>query len=332
MFGPQHLQHLIRYFDGIDSVLSELLLRKVPSEEPHLTNELCALLDADTQQREKKLSYSVEDLNRDLASADDGVDFEATLDTYPHNTAMERYVSQSDFGLVLSYDNRVMPELNWSAAWLVQAKRVFPNPATGEYDDGAKFRSVNSDQQQRLDVLAGVLGSDALLYGLYCPSTAKLPDLMRTKVRALHTFNVSQSIFDYAPGLALKDVFAANGKIDSGIWLHPTEMKPKGLIDLHSLAFVSAWPLSWFFVNKFSVRHVPGMRVPRPHTSPEQERVRKIVRGNEQAVRELIRELTEMGEKSEAPTNITVLPRHTITITATVGKKFEADIVRVRRD
>jgi hypothetical protein len=48
MFGPQHLKYVITYLDGVDRALSPRMLRKHPLDEPALTNELCALLDADT--------------------------------------------------------------------------------------------------------------------------------------------------------------------------------------------------------------------------------------------------------------------------------------------
>ena len=209
MFGPQHLKHLIAYFDGVDQALSKRMLRKHPPDEPALTNELCALLDADTQNAENSLCYSLDQLNADLAKAGDDLDVEFTIDTYPHNTAMERHVSQSDFGLVLDYENRVLPTESWSTAYLIQAKRLFRKAGSNEYDDGASFKAVDAEQQERIERLSGILGKGALLYALYCPPTSKMLEKTRVQVRSLHTRNLSSEIYDYAAGLALRDTVAS---------------------------------------------------------------------------------------------------------------------------
>lgn len=167
MFGPQHLTHLIAYFDGIDAALSQRMLRKHAPDEPALTNELCALLDADTQRSEGRPSYTVDHLNADLSAVGDGLDVEVTIDTYPHNSAMERHVSQSDFGLVLEYENRILPWENWYAAYLVQAKKLFRNSRSDEYDGRSRFQAIKPEQQRRLERLSNLLGPDALLYCLY---------------------------------------------------------------------------------------------------------------------------------------------------------------------
>lgn len=338
MFGPQHLKHIITYLDGVDRALSQRMLRKHPPDEPALTNELCALLDAETQRSEELLSYSLDQLNTDLTAVGDGLDFEVTLDTYPYNTAMERHVSQSDFGLILAYDNRVLPNESWSTAYLVQAKRVFRNPGSGEYDHRASFQAVNADQQARLDRLATIIGRGALLYGLYCPQTTAILDPTRMQVRALHTRNLAAKIFDYGSGLALRDTLTTNGGIDAGIWLQTIDGKPTGLLRLHDAAFRSALPFTWFLIEHFTPRTPHGSFVGLTRGGPvlaeprDDDRVMRIVTGDHQAVRELIDELAVAGEEREAPATITVLPRHTITITVTVGKSLSPDAARARID
>ncbi|MBZ7924190.1 hypothetical protein LAC81_26060 [Ensifer adhaerens] len=338
MFGPQHLTHIIRYLDGVDSTLSQRMLRKYPPDEPALTNELCALLDADTQRAEERLSYSVEQLNADLAAVGDGLDFEVTLDTYPHNTAMERYVSQSDFGLVITYDNRVLPDENWSKAYLVQAKRLFRDSSSTEYDHRARFQAVDGEQQTRLNRLTAILGGGAVHYGLYCPQTSAIPDPTRTQVRALHTRNLADEIFDFGRGLALRDTLTTNGGIDAGIWLRSIEGKPTGLLALHNEAFRSALPFTWFVIEHFAPRShhrsFRGLIHGGPVLSERQpdDRLKRIVMGDQQAVRELIDEIAAFGEEREAPANITVLPRHTITIKVTVGRSLPPDTARAHID
>jgi hypothetical protein len=296
------------------------------------------LLDADTQRTEERLSYSLEQLNADLAALGDGLDFEVTLDTYPHNTAMESHVSQSDFGIVLTYDNRVLPEENWSKAYLVQAKRLFRNPNSGEYDQRASFQAADAKQQARLDRLAAIIGSDALRYGLYCPQIAAMPNTTRTQVRALHTRNLASQMFDYASGLALRDTLLANGGIDAGVWLRSIQGKPTSLLELHNEAFRSAVPLTWFLIQHFTLCSRHGSFAGMMHGDPgltdpgDDDRVRRIVTGDERAVRELIDELAKAGEDREAPSTITVLPRHTIKVNVTIGKSLPLDTARAKID
>jgi hypothetical protein len=327
MFGPQHLPHLIAYFDGIDSALSQRMLRKHPPDEPALTNELCALLDAETQSLEGRPPYSADRLNSDLASVGDGLDIEVTIDTYPHNSAMERHVSQSDFGLVLDYDNRVLPEMSWSTAYLVQAKRAFRDPRSGDYNERSRFEAANAEQQARLDRLGNILGSEALLYCLYCPPTLMLSNIARTQVRALHTRNLTGAIFDYGIGLALRDVLSANSGIDAGVWFTDIEEKPELLVGLHDAAFRSAFPLTWFFLGHFGPIGQTGHHWFRHRTDP---RVKHVVTGDDHTVRELIEELSAAGEDRVAPSSITVLPRHTMTIKVTVGKALPPDFAKVQ--
>lgn len=338
MFGPQHLTHLIKYLDGVDYALCQRMVRKHPPDEPSLTNELCALLDADTQRSEGILPYNIDQLNADLSALGDDLDFEVSLDTYPHNTAMERYVSQSDFGLVLTYENRILPKESWSTAYLVQAKRLFRSPKSGEYDSKSSFQAVNSEQQARLNRLAKILGKDALRYGLYCPQTPSVPAQTQKQVRALHSRNLSFQIFDFAAGLALRDTLLTNGGIDAGIWFEPIESKPTGLLELHDQAFRTALPFTWFLIEHFTPRaeHDRFIGLTRHgrvlSRIRDDDRLKRIVTGDQAAIQDLIDELSEAGEDGEAPANISVLPRHTITVTVTAGKTLPPDTTGLQFD
>ncbi|TCQ14085.1 hypothetical protein [Rhizobium sp. PP-CC-3G-465] len=333
MFGPQHLPFVIRYLNGIDYTLSKKMVRKHPPDEPSLTNELCALLDADTQRSESLLEYNIDHLNADLAACGDGVDFEVTIDTRPHNSAMERHVSQSDFGLIVKYDNRILPSESWSTAYLVQAKRLFRTKKTGDYDSGSIFQATDAAQHQRMERLAGKFGAAAIKYCLYCPQTPSLSEETRTKVRALHSRNLSSHIYDFAAGLALRDAIVSEGGIDAGIWISPGEIKPSKLLSLHDEAFKSVRPFTWFFIEHFMPRTSRGrfglsLEGPPPLINMrEDDRLTSIISGNELEIRRLIDELAEEGEELAVPESITVLPRHTITINVTVGSSLFTDAV-----
>lgn len=132
MLTPYQLPLFVRYFDGIDLAVSRRLLRPVAPSETTLTQEFCALMDAGTQRREASLPFDAEALQADLARPGDMVDVQISIETHQHGPRLEAYVSQSDFGLILEYQNTVLPEFNWKAAYLMQAKRLFPQ-ASGSY-------------------------------------------------------------------------------------------------------------------------------------------------------------------------------------------------------
>jgi hypothetical protein len=159
--------------------------------------------------------------------------------------------------------------------------------------------------------------------------------------RPSHT-QFSHEIFDFCAGLALRDCLAENnGQVDAGVWFTSAKTGPTQLIRLHHMAFVNAWPLTWFIIEHFALgssRHgrrlsrIPGADSDNQVRSEHSARVKKIVIGDEGAVRDLIRELVSAGEDRDAPDSIRVLPRHTITIKVTAGKSLPPDLARVRFD
>jgi hypothetical protein len=172
MIGPQHLPFLITYFDGIDAALPGRLLRAVPPDEPALTNELCALMDADTKRREKLLEFNIDRLNAALATCGDDMHFDLRIDTHPHNSRVEAHVSQSDLGLVIEYQNHALPAENWFRAYLLKAKRLHRSDRSGDYDDRASFRSVDHRRHDRLEAFAKQFGEEFFRYILYCQTIA----------------------------------------------------------------------------------------------------------------------------------------------------------------
>lgn len=162
-----------------------------------------------------------------------------------------------------------------------------------------------------------------------------MPDEIRTKIRALHTRNLNDHIFDYSTGLALRDTLIATGGIDAGIWLRPIRSKPKDLFGLHGEAFRTALPFTWFIIEHFMPRSHHGSSLTRNGSAiveHDNDRVRRIVTGDERAIRELIDEVREAGEEAEPPATITILPRHTMTVKVSVGKSLSSETARVYID
>lgn len=334
MFGPYHLPHLIRYFDGIDLAIANRLLRRVPPSEPTLTEEFCAIMDSQSQRREGLLSFDIEALCTALSAHGDLIDVHFQVDTHQHASWMEAYVSQSDFALVLDYQNTVFPDYNWHSAYLMQAKRLFPDPMTGEYKVTSTFKSSDRLQQKRIRTLARLLGEHAMKFCLYCPPTSGYEERSAGAIRALHTMNLSGQIFDFALGLALRDAIQKSGGIESGMWITDTQNEPSNAAELHKRAFRSAHPLTWFLLLHFDEQpSIPlGMRSflwkSRPSSpSAEIDRVRRIARGENEAIRTLVEELGEKARKADLDPEVRkILPATSVTIRIRVGPEEGIDL------
>lgn len=335
MFGPQHLKYIIKYLEGIDFALSQKMRRSYAPDEPALTNELCALLDCETQEIEKTLAYNLCDLNKDLDSVGDALDFEVSIDTYPHNSNMERYVSQSDFGIILEYENHVLPSTNWSAAYLLQAKKLYRNSKNNEYDKSSRFISSDANQHKRIEKLNEYLNGH-ISYILYCPQILDFTRETQIQMRAFHNKNTAQLIYDYGVGLEFRDFLLKNKGINSGIWLTTADEKPTNLAKLHSKSFESALPFTWFIIEHFSQRGFSGafrgILQDRPiiarGNGSKNTVVRGIISGDPDIIKEVISEMKE----ENAPENITIIPKQSITIKVSVGKSLPPDQAQVSFD
>ena len=169
MITPKAFGQITGHFDEIDKVVSARSIRKRPWPEVALTSLLCDLLDEETQE-EENLNYTFKKLQEDLRTDDGLFGLHLSLETIEFNSTYERYVSQSDIGLNLVYENRIEPQNSWSRPFLLQAKRLSPkqlNPL--RYCESSSFTSVDKDQQRRIEILNRVLGFSYLKYLLFCP-------------------------------------------------------------------------------------------------------------------------------------------------------------------
>lgn len=334
MLSPYNIPHLIRYFDGIDLAVSQRLLRRVPPSEPTLTEEFCALMDAATQRREQSLEFDIDALSAALGAHGDLIDVDFTIQVHQHPQWMEAHVSQSDFALVLECENMVLRERSWHTAYLMQAKRLFPEPS-GCYGIASNFASTDREQEKRIRALANILGESAIQYCLYCPPTSGYEPKAGAAIRALHAANLEDHIFDYALGLALYDAIKQSGGTESGMWVVDTQAKPHSAVSLHASAFDRAHPLTWFVLQHFSTRarFGNGWRTTPNHDPSAVDRVRAIASGDPAAIRALINDLGDEARKADlAPEAYKVLPATTVTIRFRIGPRdgidFPIDIDR----
>ena len=327
MLGPYQIPHLVRYFDGIDLAVSRRMLRAAPPSEPTLTEEFCALMDAQTQRRERSLDFDSDALTQALTRHGSFVDVDFSIEVHRHSPAMEAYVSQADFGLVLEYQNTVYPSYGWTAAYLMQAKRLFAT--SSGYSVYSRFGSTDADQHVRIRALARVLGEEALKYCLYCPPTSGYDARSIGALRTLHETNLADHIFDYAAGLALHAQIQRTGGVESGMWVAGTHNEPANAAGVHADAFRGSWPLTWFIVQHFAPhgRFAQGKVSWNEDPSEDTARVKDIATGDSTAVEALIDELgDEMRDTIGSGKHFRVLPGSSVTVRIRVGPAEGLDL------
>jgi hypothetical protein len=331
MLSPYQLPYFVRYFDGIDAAVSARLSRNVPASETTLTEEFLALMDLKSQRREKSLTYGVDDLQTDIAFPGDLLDVDFTISAHQHGSRFEAYVSQADFGLILEYRNTILPALDWNAAYLMQAKRLF-HDRTGAYSVRSEFGSTSVEQDKRIKALARVLGSNGVRYCLYMPQPADYDANSTSAIRAFHSYNLSREIYDFALGLALHEAIRKAGGINAGMWIADVDASRKTAADVHNVAFEAINPLTWFILQhfgQFSSRHTGRMQLNQNlgQLAISGDRISKIAAGDAKAAQELIDELGgDARDEGVDPLRMKVLPKYSVTIRISSGPPEGLDI------
>lgn len=322
MLSPRALQLLVRHFDAIDSSLSRRLLRKRPWAEEALTSLFCDLLDGDTQ-GEEPLSYPLADLLADLSRTDEPLGFRVRIETHQYPSSVERYVTQSDLGLVVSYQDQFEHQNSFSAPWLLQAKRLFPSQssANGLYDLRSTFSSHSSEQDARMRQLRDWAGFDFIRYLLYCPRPSALSQHVREALTHHRAAALAGNIFDYTLGLQLReDMLSATPTSAAGIFVALIDSCPKNLAEVHRSIFSASTPFAWFLIQHFDTRngvlrrHPPDEPRSRSRPHPNQETIERLVRGDHRALRD-----SPIRETLDSDTPPRILPKHTLQIEIICG-------------
>jgi hypothetical protein len=131
------LRTFLRYFDSVDTAASAGLLVVRPHSEVTLTSTLCDLMD-EVDQRRLVMTHYIDWLRERLAQLVPVTDVEFRIDTYEYPTRLENWVTQSDLGLVVEFEDHLARGRDWSAAALLQAKRLMPT-ATKRYAVASKY-------------------------------------------------------------------------------------------------------------------------------------------------------------------------------------------------
>jgi hypothetical protein len=322
MLSPRAVSLLLKHFDSLDKALAQRLSRKNPWPEEALSVFLCDLLDSETQGGEQ-LDYSLAQLLSDLAQSDEPLFFRARIESHKYPTSLERYVTQSDIGLVVALRDQFEPGNSFSNPWLLQAKRVFPNRphADGLYDASASFSSRDAAQEQRMRALRDWAGFDFIQYMLYCPRPSNLPKHVREVLTHHRTAAVAGDIFDYTLGLLLREDILTNAPTTAaGIFVAAVDSCPKNLGEVHRRLMHGSTPFSWFLIEQFARDHSRR----RPHdlgrhpgtanVNPNMDAIERLVRGDHRVLDDI-----DFGEHFDMDAPPKILPVHTLDIEVIYG-------------
>lgn len=279
------------------------------------------------------LKYSIDQLNADLASEDGLVDLSFEIETHEYGPDLEAYVTQADLGLVIKYDDCLLPPNSWSRSWLLQAKRVSPDRRHHpQYTETASFRSHDSAQHSRIVGLRNLVGHDFIRYLLYCPRAEFLDPTTKLKLQHLRNSALAGHIFDYALGLELReDLLSPSSTVDAGIFVSLVDDLPSSLGSVYQALFHGVSPFAWFILSQFGGNDRIGRSAqgkPFPDSGEHGPDIaRGIVSGDQKVIKSV---LAQLGEETNQK-NFRFLPPHTLTIGISVGQKLSKDFRQIRK-
>ena len=345
MLSPIAFDLIIKYFDAVDRTVAAFLNGIRPWGETALTFLLCGLLD-EKKQEILNLPYTLRQLNEEL-SAFDSLEIHVTLETHEYPPNIERWVTQSDLGFVVNFNNLMIPSDSWTASWLLQAKRLYPtsnNPM--QYDETSQFGAANSAQHARIKKLIDATGVSFIKYLLYCPRVESLDHVTRQKIRHLHNRSLGAHIYDYTPGFQLyKERLKVDNSLGAGLLIadpsylskpntfgvaHSGMLKPIKL-PVPSPIMLPFWPsiesyfwplitpLAWFLTLQLMGEH-PDI------DQSNSDWVHGIVSGDLEAVERVLKLFNNDNEQAPGP----FLPPHTLTIGVYVGHDLDPERRQIR--
>lgn len=314
MLSPLATTLIIKHFDAIDKVLSGKLSRtSVPWNEIAINALFVDLFDAKVQE-EVKLEFTLAELQETLLERDELTSVQLKIDTHSYSSYVEKYVTQSDIGLVIEYKDAGAPQNNRKICWLLQAKRAFPvTKVPLKYAPNSAFKSINQEQHERIEELQRLVGTDFIKYLLYCPRPEHLDPEERRQLTYHRTKATSGSIFDYALGLELRDeIMNGSPTLQAGVFIANSDDDPTDVATTHEKMFESTLPLSWFIANHFAESSWGMHPYLYDDSNSSNLLLERIVTGDEQVIQEI-------SDHFGGDFNLEVLPPVTITISVSDG-------------
>ncbi|MCY1667354.1 hypothetical protein [Rhizobium sp. SL86] len=242
MLSNSDILNLAFYFSHFDRRLTSELGVSDPPDERELTRRLGRMLAGDEMWKIDKLTIAQDWL-------EDALGWSLQLTMQAHPTKWEHHVSHSDFGLIISFVDELLRTPTQSAAYLVQAKRLYPD-VSGQYSLSSEFGATDRDQHLKLRYLAKRFGEAAVKFAAYCPPIEFFEFNSVEAIQIGHKSNSSALYVGSTFGLALQQQIEAEPCLvsDAGFWIAPTHGQFKTAGDLHRNAILSNLPFGWFVI------------------------------------------------------------------------------------
>ena len=326
MLSPRAIHLFLKYFDSIDQSLSSRLVRRRTWDEEALTFLLTELLD-DEAQVDHNISYPHHSFLKDLSATDEPLAISVQLDTHSYPKSMERYVTQSDIGFILTYQDQFNPKASFRSGWLLQAKRLFHSTRRHEhgFTVNSQFGSVDYEQHARMVRLRDWAKCDFIRYLLYCPRPSGLERGVREQLSSARSIALSNDIFDYALGLELRDdLLSASPTTAAGMHIALLDALPDSLLKVHQSLFHGVTPFSWFIVSQLArnagIRGLQEHELRAGRANDESGNLNNpiidaIIRGDS----ETFEKDSTLAEVMDDPEQSRILPAHTITVRVVNG-------------
>lgn len=288
MISPYTVKQFLKYFDSIDYALSLRMSRTRVWDEEALTFLLTDLLDIESQ-KDFDLKFPYSKLIKKLNSHAEPLSIQITLETHSYDKKYERYVSQSDLGLIIDYQNYFQKDLSFKSSWLFQAKRLFKvkDGYKQRFTVDSKFESIDKAQEKRMLQLRDWAECDFIRYMLYCPRPSMLDKMTREILNATRTNSFKSDIFDYTLGLELRDdLLKKDPTVAAGIFISKIHDLPKSFKEIHAGLNCQVFCLSWFIVTlifdrwKIIDSSQKEMRNQKSINNFDNPKIDSIVRGN----------------------------------------------------
>lgn len=297
-------------------------------QEPALTSQLVTLLDGRKQDL-YALDYPLKALARDIKLVEPQLSLRYEVETHQYNQQVERYVNQADLGVVIRYEDSLLPERSYSRSYLLQAKRAYEADRTSLLSESASFEFTSVAQHARITRLREILGDDAVLYLLYTPWGSALADGTESKLRHLRNVALSGSYFSsWWPHVEFLNESAGESTAwfaqshDAGVFVCMAEKPPANIAQVHARVFDEHWPLAWFLVREL-------VRTGSNRHADVERQVRGLVTGDQAAIAVV---LAATGDNLR---DWTFLPAHTLLVTVSIGQRGDdglADLLAAQPD
>ena len=146
---PRDAKLIIKYLDGVDDVITARMTAGFNPYEDHLTALLCEMLDEDLSTL-NSLPYPLSALHEELELDPHKLKVSVNIEARKYPSHIEARLTSSDLGVVVVYQDNIVPENSFEKGALFQAKRLYATNIHQSYNLDDKFNEFDTEQLVQL--------------------------------------------------------------------------------------------------------------------------------------------------------------------------------------